>query len=125
MYCVIWKPISAKTRYILQWMKCVSYEKRCIFQVKRCIFQLERCIFQVKRCIFQANIYIYFSCCVCVCVCVCLCVHGCVGRWCYPRTFIGLHTNKARTTVDLRTKIWSSLCRSYFFQNIMSPKTFL
>ena len=34
----VWKPISAKTRYILQWMKCVFHEKRCIFQVKRCIF---------------------------------------------------------------------------------------
>ena len=29
----IWKPISAKTRNILQWMKCVSHEKKCIFQL--------------------------------------------------------------------------------------------
>ena len=43
----IWKPISAKTRYILQWMKCVSHEKRCIFQKKRCIFQLVRCIIPI------------------------------------------------------------------------------
>ena len=41
---LLWKPISAKTRYILQWMKCVSREKKCIFQVQRCIFQLVRCI---------------------------------------------------------------------------------
>ena len=26
----VWKPIGAKTRYILQWMKCVSHKKRCI-----------------------------------------------------------------------------------------------
>ena len=26
----VWKPISAKTRYILQWMKCVSREKTCM-----------------------------------------------------------------------------------------------
>ena len=45
----LWKPISAKTRYILQWMKCVSREKRCIFQVQRCIFQLERCIIPIWR----------------------------------------------------------------------------
>ena len=45
----IWKPISAKTRYILQWMKCVSREKRCIFQVQRCIFQLVRCIIPIWR----------------------------------------------------------------------------
>ena len=40
---------SAKTRYILQWMKCVSREKRCIFQVQRCIFQLVRCIIPIWR----------------------------------------------------------------------------
>ena len=45
----IWKPISAKTRYILQWMKCVSREKKCIFQVQICIFQLVRCIIPIWR----------------------------------------------------------------------------
>ena len=45
----LWKPISAKTRYILQWMKCVSREKICIFQAKRCIFQLERCNIPIWR----------------------------------------------------------------------------
>ena len=43
------KPISAKTRYILHWMKCVSHEKRCIFQVQRCIFQLVRGIILIWR----------------------------------------------------------------------------
>ena len=46
---IVWKPISAKTRYILQWMKSVSHEKRCIFQVKRCIFQLVRCVIYICR----------------------------------------------------------------------------
>ena len=46
---LLWKLISAKTRYILQWMKCVSREKRCIFQVQRCIFQLVRCIIPIWR----------------------------------------------------------------------------
>ena len=55
---LIWKPISAKTRYILQWMKCVSHEKRCIFQVQRCIFQLVRCIFLSGG---QIETYISFS----------------------------------------------------------------
>ena len=45
----VWKPISAKTRYIVQWMKCVFHEKRCTFQVKRCIFQLVRCIIPIWR----------------------------------------------------------------------------
>ena len=45
----LWKPISAKTRYILQWMKCVSREKKSIFQVQRCIFQLVRCIIPIWR----------------------------------------------------------------------------
>ena len=48
-YSILWKPISAKTRYILQLMKCVSREKRCIFQVQRCIFQLARCIIPIWR----------------------------------------------------------------------------
>ena len=57
---IVWKPISAKTRYIIQWMKCVSHEKRCIFQVKRCIFQLVRCII-LEIYISPVEMYISFS----------------------------------------------------------------
>ena len=71
-YC-LWKPISAKTRYILQWMKRVSHDKRCIFQLLRCIIpiwrppnisggrQIEIYISPVEIYIFVLEIYISFS----------------------------------------------------------------
>ena len=40
IHVLLWNPTGAKTRYILQWMKCVSHEKRCIFQLLRCIIPI-------------------------------------------------------------------------------------